>query len=102
MRCACHHHRSFSPSSPPVRFYDGLTSALGTLVLSKFVAQAAYERHISSQDKATGGTTCYGKACFRESHLIIAALTATCCVTALLALWQTRPLYKKIIRQLED
>ncbi|KAI2500789.1 hypothetical protein MHU86_13646 [Fragilaria crotonensis] len=58
-------------------FYDGLTCAIGTLALSKFVAQRVYESHVE-----TGTTTCYGPECFRATNMIIAGLSATCILTS--------------------
>ena len=59
------------------QFYDGVTSAIGTLALSKFVAQLVYESHVE-----TGTTTCYGPECFRTTNMIIAGLSATCILTS--------------------
>ena len=59
-------------------FFDGISAALGTLFLSKFVSQAVYESHIDLSDNKSDGRTCYGEECFRASHLIIAALAMSC------------------------
>mmetsp|Transcript_9551 Transcript_9551/g.15908 ORF Transcript_9551/g.15908 Transcript_9551/m.15908 type:complete len:548 (+) Transcript_9551:46-1689(+) len=61
-------------------FYDGLTSALGTLALSKFVAQRVYEDNIVD---GGDGVTCYGPECFQMTNWIIAGLSVTCILTSL-------------------
>jgi MFS family permease len=66
-------------------FYDGFTSAVGTLAISKYIAQEVYEEHIDG-----GGSpdnyTCYGIGCFQMSHLIVAALSTTCVFTSICVL----------------
>lgn len=59
-------------------FYDGVASAGGTLLLSKFIAQRVYDSHI---DPATSpdAYTCIGADCFRLTHYLIAAF----CLTAI-------------------
>jgi MFS family permease len=96
-------------------FYDGATSALGTLLLSKFVTQTVYERHIhdangldsSSSEEPVGQEdadndvtasatelyasselTCYGKDCFAASHWTVVALSVTCIISSV-AMWRT-------------
>jgi hypothetical protein len=60
-------------------FFDGASSALGTLLLSKYLAQTVYENHIDSQeDKA-----CSGDECFRLSHIVVAILASTCFVASI-------------------
>jgi len=59
--------------------YDGLTSALGTLALSKFVAQKVYEDGI---EPGGDGVTCYGQECFQRTNWIIAGLAITGIVTS--------------------
>lgn len=60
-------------------FYDGLTSALGTLALSKFVAQKVYEDQIGS---GGDGVTCYGQECFQMTNWIIVGLAITGILTS--------------------
>ena len=74
-------------------FYDGLASALGTLFLSKFVAQEVYESHIDHEDENSDGLTCYGEDCFRASHLIIAVLSLSCVLASVGMLRTTRHAY---------
>ena len=79
-------------------FYDGFTSAAGTFILSKVVAQRVYEEHIDSHDNGSGksdGVTCYGKECFQETHIIIVLLSMTCVVVSLLMQFKTRNVYNK-------
>jgi hypothetical protein len=63
-------------------FYDGFSSAMGTLLLSKFVAQTVYENHIDHEDENSDGVTCYGQDCFRMSHLIVAGLSLSCVLSS--------------------
>lgn len=60
-------------------FYDGVTSALGTLALSKFVAQKVYEDGI---EPGGDGVTCYGQECFQMTNWIIVGLAITGIVTS--------------------
>jgi Nodulin-like len=71
-------------------FFDGGASALGTLFLSKFVAQTVYELHIDHDDENSDGLTCYGEDCFRASHLIVALLSLTCLLASVGMLRMTR------------
>jgi MFS family permease len=74
-------------------FYDGFSSAIGTLLLSKFVAQSVYESHIDYSGEHSDGLTCYGQACFRMSHMIVAVLSLTCVLSSVLVLRTTRQSY---------
>jgi len=72
-------------------FYDGTTSALGTLLLSKFVTQAVYESHIvhgGTPGNHGDDTTCYGHDCFYWSHLAVVGLSLTCVLSSL-AMWRS-------------
>jgi len=53
-------------------FYIGFSSAVGTFLLSKVVAQRVYDGH------ATGSSVCIGIGCFQITHVIIALLSFTC------------------------
>jgi len=74
-------------------FYDGFTSAAGTLMLSKIVAQDVYEQHIdpSAEDQFT----CYGSACFKATHMVVALLSLTCVATSISMLYTSRHVYNK-------
>ena len=74
-------------------FYDGGASAIGTLLLSKFLAQSVYESHIDENDENSDGVTCYGEGCFRASHIVVALLSLTCIVASLGMLRTTRNAY---------
>ncbi|GAX20027.1 hypothetical protein FisN_1Lh492 [Fistulifera solaris] len=74
-------------------FFDGFTSATGTLLLSQVVAQRVYEKHIDAKSEDT--TTCIGMACFRQTHLIIAALIVSCMATSLATVYASRHVYNK-------
>jgi hypothetical protein len=77
-------------------FYDGFTSAAGTFLLSKIVAQEVYESHIDSHHAEGGdGVTCYGQQCFQLTHVVIAMLSLTCIVTSLIMQYTTRHVYNK-------
>jgi hypothetical protein len=53
-------------------------SAIGTLTISKFVAQRVYEDHVEQ-----GSTVCYGPECFRVTHWIVVLLT----LSSMLSSW---------------
>jgi hypothetical protein len=74
-------------------FHDGFSSAMGTLLLSKYVAQTVYESNIDHSDKSSDGLTCYGQDCFRLSHWIVAGLSLTCVLSSVGVLLTTRQFY---------
>lgn len=74
-------------------FYDGGASAVGTLLLSKFLAQSVYESHIDEEDENSDGVTCYGQSCFQASHITIAVLSLTCVFASIGMLRSTRHAY---------
>jgi hypothetical protein len=78
-------------------FYDGFTSAAGTFLLSKVVAQEVYESHIDSHysDNDNDGVTCYGQKCFQQTHIVIALLSLTCVLTSMIMQYTTRHAYNK-------
>lgn len=56
-------------------FYDGTSKAVGTVFLSEFVAGIVYDAHV---DKTIAdGHSCFGPACFRMTHMIVAGLAFT-------------------------
>jgi hypothetical protein len=75
-------------------FYDGVTSAAGTIFLSKLVAQRVYEEHIDPHS-SEGSTTCIGQACFRQTHVVVVVLSLTCIVTSAMLQYKTRDVYSK-------
>lgn len=76
-------------------FYDGGASAVGTLLLSKFLAQSVYESHIDENDEGSDGVTCYGQACFQASHITIAVLSLTCVFASIGMIQTTRHAYTR-------
>lgn len=79
-------------------FYDGFTSATGTFILSKVVAQKIYEENIDPQGNGSGesdGLTCYGKKCFQQTHIVIVIFSFTCVAASLLMQFNTRSVYSK-------
>jgi len=76
-------------------FYDGGASAVGTLLLSKFLAQSVYEAHIDEGDENSDGVTCFGEECFQASHITIAVLSLTCVVASIGMLRTTRHAYAR-------
>lgn len=63
-------------------FYDGFTSAIGTVLLSKVLTQAVYEAHsvpIAPMHHARDHVrACVGSACFRTTFIVIAVMAVTC------------------------
>ena len=74
-------------------FFDGLSSAMGTLLLSKYVTQEVYEQHTVRLADGTDSRTCYGQACFVGSHLIIAGLSFSCVLASYWFYRSTRHVY---------
>lgn len=77
-------------------FYDGVTKALGTLLLSEYLSGSVYEAHASFQvvdDDSGSFATCLGPSCFRTTNITIAALAATCILASLILCYQTRHAY---------
>ena len=76
-------------------FYDGFTSAAGTVLLSKLVAQKIYEEHIEADDNSehNDGLTCYGIECFQQTHVVIVILSMTCVAVSILMQFKTRKVY---------
>ena len=72
----------------------GFTSAAGSLLLSKFIAQEVYESHIDRHDDPDN-VTCLGSGCFSTTHAICAALSAVCIFTSLCTMATTRRIYNQ-------
>lgn len=70
--------------------FDGTTKAIGTILLSEYVAGNVYEGHV---DASVDARTCYGTACFRETHLIVSVLGLTGIVASLALMHTTRHAY---------
>jgi hypothetical protein len=69
-------------------FYDGFSSAVGTLLLTKGLAQHVYEYHTDEDSN-----TCSGPTCFRLTQLIVAAASVTCIATSLGLSYWSRHIY---------
>lgn len=75
-------------------FFDGFTSAAGTLLLTKVIAQHVYEAHIGPD--SPDEHTCVGRGCFQNTHMAVVILSLTCIVTSFGVLYTTRHVYNKI------
>lgn len=93
-------------------FYDGFSSAIGTLILSKMIAQNVYETHIIHNNNNTTSTsmmiindesfdkqhTCIGIDCFQQTHIIISILAFCCILTSLCLLYTSKQTYNNNIK----
>lgn len=82
-------------------FFDGFSSAAGTLLLSKFVAQEVYDEHITehhgNNTEMEASFQCIGRDCFAMSHMIVSLLSLTCVVSSLFLVRTTRDVYTQRI-----
>ena len=82
-------------------FFDGFSSAVGTLLLSKFLAQEVYDEHIDEGRHGGAaaadddGFQCYGTGCFRASHAVVSMLSLTCVVSSICLVRTTRDVYRR-------
>ncbi|KAL3789372.1 hypothetical protein ACHAWO_011536 [Cyclotella atomus] len=78
-------------------FFDGFSSAVGTLLLSKFVAQTVYDEHIKTHGDAMDAENfqCDGKGCFQMSHVIVCLLSLTCVASSFCLLRATKHVYSR-------
>lgn len=74
-------------------FYDGTTKAVGTVLLSQYVAGNVYEAHVDKN--IADGLSCFGPACFRMTHMIVAGLSLTGVVASLALQFTSRHAYNK-------
>jgi hypothetical protein len=74
-------------------FFDGTTKAVGTVFLSQFVAGTVYEAHVDKN--VADGLSCFGSACFRMTHMVVAGLALTGVVASLALQFTTRQNYNK-------
>jgi hypothetical protein len=74
-------------------FYDGVSSAGGTLLLTKFVAQTVYDRNTDPHGADT--KTCMGMDCFQTTHMIVSGLCLTCVLSSFIMLYTSRHAYNK-------
>jgi hypothetical protein len=83
-------------------WYDGMSSAVGTVLLSKIVAQEVYNEHIAKIDKGDSGVVpnsatsnegnfkCIGPDCFAMTHTIVSLLSLTCILSSFALIRLTR------------
>jgi len=78
-------------------FFDGFSSAAGTLLLSKFVAQTVYDDHINENhgDSVDEGNKCFGTECFQLSHFVVSLLSLTCIISSVGLIWTTKDVYRR-------
>lgn len=74
-------------------FFDGFSSAAGTLLLTKMLAQHVYERHIDEGGETPN--TCLGAGCFRTTHMVAAFLSLSCALTSGAMVYTSRHIYNK-------
>jgi hypothetical protein len=80
-------------------FFDGFTCAVGSLLLSKVVAQDVYQNHIQVDGVSSldpDRFTCYGTGCFGQTHVIITVLSLTCVAASLGAFYSSREAYRTL------
>lgn len=87
-------------------WYDGMSSAVGTLLFSKFVAQEVYDEHIAKSDvgDSDGATAsaasdednfkCIGLDCFAMTHAIVSLLSLTCVLSSFALIRSTRDVHR--------
>jgi len=73
-------------------FYDGFTSAMGTLFLSKLVAQTVYEDNVDPDD-SNNPFTCLGMSCFHTTHMVVAVLSLTCTISSACMMYTSKHVY---------
>lgn len=74
-------------------FFDGFTSAAGTLLMTKIIAQDIYDQHIDPN--ADNKNTCLGMACFQDTHMIVAGFSLTCIATSVAMMYTSRHVYNR-------
>jgi MFS family permease len=72
-------------------FYDGYSKAIGTLLLSGYLAGTVYEANVDKHE--ADGVTCFGPECFRMTHLTVAGLSLTCIVASLALQYTSQNVY---------
>jgi hypothetical protein len=77
-------------------FFDGFTSAVGTLILSGFMASVVYESNIDRTENPDE-ITCYGVQCYQLTHLITAGLCLVSLFTSVGVMALTKNLYNPTI-----
>ena len=70
--------------------FDGCCSALGTLGVSKFLAEAWYNEHT-----LPGAKDCYGTDCFQNAHVVMVGLALSSAATSFVLWRRSRSLYRR-------
>jgi hypothetical protein len=83
------HAQSLLRAAPLAQFYDGVCSALGSLLFANLLPSTIYQLSATGND-------CFGAACFGPTHTIIAVLSALGCGAALVLSARSAPLYAQI------
>ncbi len=76
-------------------FYDGVSSAGGTLIITKCIAQAVYDHN--TDPNGADSKTCIGMDCFQSTHMIVAGLCLSCIVSSTVMMYTSRHTYNKPI-----
>ena len=76
-------------------FYDGVSSAGGTLIITKFVAQSVYD--YNTDPNGADSKTCIGMDCFQSTHMIVAGLCLSCVLSSIIMMFTSRHSYNKPI-----
>jgi hypothetical protein len=76
-------------------FYDGVSSAGGTLIITKFIAQAVYDSH--TDPNGADSKTCIGMDCFQTTHMIVAGLCLSSVISSIIMMYTSRHTYNKPI-----
>lgn len=86
-------------------WYDGMSSAIGTVLFSKFVAQEVYDEHIVKNAKGESDSApasasseeknfkCIGLDCFAMTHTIVSLLSLTCILSSFALIRSTRDVH---------
>ena len=74
-------------------FYDGLSGAIGTMLLANALPAHFYQR------AAKGAADCFGPDCFGPTHAIIAALCGCAVFAAGIVGWRSTALYRTIAEE---
>lgn len=80
-------------------FYDGGTKALGTILLSEYLAGNVYEAHVDHGGGGDGSNNiCLGPSCFQMTHLVIAGCAVTCIIASLLLCKTSQKAYGRMTK----
>lgn len=71
--------------------YDGCSTALGTFLFGKLLAQSVYEAHVGPD-----GRTCIGSSCFASAHAVSAALSVSAVLGSVMLARRSRAVYAQL------